>query len=161
MDTTSKALLALVALGAGALLIDVAMDAREPSPAMQPSARAPAAAPIKPMLSAEQERAESDRRMLEEEAAEFVRMAQAERTAKIGNKPVPSVWDGSYPEIERYLKQIAHDPDSIDFESCGPPVITEAGWNIRCIYRGKNAFGALVRNDNFFLVAHGRVVAVK
>ena len=30
--------------------------------------------------------------------------------------PIASAWDGSYAEVERYLKRVANDPDSIDVD---------------------------------------------
>ncbi len=111
-------------------------------------------------VAAESERNESDKKMLEDEAAEHIRLAETERTASIGPKPVQFLWDGSYREISDYIERLAHDPDSIEFEGCSDPNVTDTGWNIRCIYRGKNAFGAVVRNEQWFLVKHGQVTKV-
>ncbi|MBK7042985.1 MAG: hypothetical protein IPH50_04370 [Rhodanobacteraceae bacterium] len=121
----------------------------------------PAADAENARAKAEQEKALEYRQMLEDESEEFARIAKAERESKLGPKPVQSAWDGSYSEIDRYLKRMAHDPDSIEFVGCSAPLVTDGGWNIRCEYRGKNAFGALVRNDQWFLVRQSKVVSVK
>lgn len=92
------------------------------------------------------------------------REEEAAKEAKallMGKKPIRSSWDGSYTEVERYLKQTAHDPDSIKFENCSEPYVTDDGWGVLCIYRGKNGFGALIRQANWFIILQNRVVDVK
>jgi hypothetical protein len=65
----------------------------------------------------------------------------------------------SYYAVERYLKQSAHDPDSIDVDSCTPAVLTDRCWQMACVYRGKNAFGALIRKSSlFWLAREGTVI---
>jgi hypothetical protein len=79
--------------------------------------------------------------------------------AKFGKKPEASGWDGSYSEVKRYLEAAANDPDSIKIENCTRVSIDEkAGWVIGCDYRGKNKFGAVVRNSNWFVVKNKVVV---
>lgn len=85
---------------------------------------------------------------------------EVERAARIiafGNPPVRSAWDGSYAEVERYLKIVANDPDSIDIDKCTQVYHTKSGWLVGCVYRGKNGFGAMVRNANWFTIVKGRV----
>jgi len=81
--------------------------------------------------------------------------------AKFGPKPVPSAWDGSYHEVQRYLEKIANDPDSIKIQGCTPVSVDEkAGWVVGCDYRGKNALGGVVRNSNWFVIKHGAVIKI-
>lgn len=93
-------------------------------------------------------------------AAEKERVEAAHRAlvARIGEMPVASAWDGAYYEVERYLQKIAHDPDSIDMDACSKPLEKDVGWVVRCDYRGKNAFGALIRKSGVFVIKHGEVV---
>ncbi len=84
------------------------------------------------------------------------------RIASIGKEPKPSAWDGTYREVERYLKQVANDPESIDIDQCSDTfVVEDTGWIVLCSFRGKNAFGALIKNVNWFVIRHGMVVAVE
>ncbi len=92
-------------------------------------------------------------------AAAKVKAAADAQIARIGEQPEQSAWDGSYYEVERYLKRVAHDPDSIDVSACTKAVPTEKGWAIRCEYRGKNAFGGLILKNGLFVVKHGAVVS--
>lgn len=70
---------------------------------------------------------------------------------------------GKYPDqfgrqyyAEIALERSAHDPDSIDVTYCtdGRGTASE-GWKFKCTYRGKNAFGALVKNTSTFRVKNG------
>lgn len=83
-----------------------------------------------------------------------------QRLAKFGEPPVISSWDGSYLEVTKYLKRVANDPDSIDIDGCTKVYHTESGWLVGCDYRGKNAFGGIVRNSNWFTIVHGAVIQV-
>ena len=78
-----------------------------------------------------------------------------------GEKPVRSAWDGSYREVERHLESAAHDPDSIDIENCTEPYKAKEGWIVLCKYRGKNAFGGMVLNHNWFVIRQNRVISVE
>lgn len=89
------------------------------------------------------------------------RKKQQERLAKFGEMPTASAWDGSYVEVKDYLKQVANDPKSIDMAGCTKVYLTDGGWVVGCDYRGKNAFGGVVRNSNWFTIRHGRVVKMK
>lgn len=81
--------------------------------------------------------------------------------AAFGPKPQQSPWDGSYPVVERYLKSIANDPESIEFEGCTDVRRAADGWQVGCEYFGANAFGAKVRASSWFTIAHGQVVSTK
>ena len=100
------------------------------------------------------ERREASRKR-EEQKREAVRQA---RIDKFGEPPAASPWDGSYYVIEKYLKKIANDPDSIDIDGCTEVYYTDDGWLVGCDYRGRNAFGGLVRQSNWFTIIHGVVV---
>ena len=76
----------------------------------------------------------------------------------MGEKPKQSAWDGTYYAVEVYLKRVANDPDSIDVESCTKVYTSEDGWLVGCNYRGKNAFGGLIKKSNWFTILQGRVV---
>lgn len=75
-----------------------------------------------------------------------------------GNVPQKSAWDGSYPEVKQYLRQTAHDPESIEFVGCTKVFKNENGWLVGCQYRGNNAFGAKILAANWFRIQRGRVV---
>ena len=80
------------------------------------------------------------------------------RIARFGEAPVQSSWDGSYPAVKRYLKRIANDPDSIKIAACTKVYHTKKGWLVGCDYRGRNAFGGMVKQSNWFTIVHGNVV---
>lgn len=89
---------------------------------------------------------------------------QKERLAYVtsyGEQPEQSKWDGSYRAVEKYLKAAANDPSSIDIDGCTQVYKNKTGWLVGCDYRGKNAFGALVKNSNWFTIAHGQVINVE
>jgi len=78
-----------------------------------------------------------------------------------GEKPEQRSWDGSYRVVTDYLKSAANDPSSIDVEGCTEVYKGQSGWLVGCDFRGKNAFGALVKNSNWFTVSQGRVLKVE
>ena len=86
--------------------------------------------------------------------------AHKRRVARFGEVPTKDVLFGGYYEVEKYLKSVAHDPDSIKFGRCTEVYHTENGWLVGCEFRGKNAFGAYVRNFNWFTIRHGQVIGV-
>lgn len=96
----------------------------------------------------EKEKREQERLKKEREA----------RIAKFGEPPTQSAWDGSYYAVERYLKRVANDPDSIDIDGCTKVYHTESGWLVGCDYRGRNAFGGMIRQSNWFTIVHGQVI---
>ena len=82
---------------------------------------------------------------------------------KFGRPPVvgPGLISGyNCPEIESYLQQTAHDPDSIELDKCTEVMRSKQGWLVGCVYRGRNGFGGKVRNANWFTIRHGQVVKV-
>ncbi len=85
----------------------------------------------------------------------------AARIAQFGEQPRSSAWDGSYHEVERYLKKVANDPSSIKMGKCTKVYHTPNGWLVGCDYRGKNAFGAVVRNSHWFTIVQGHVIKVE
>jgi hypothetical protein len=74
--------------------------------------------------------------------------------ALCGEKPFCSAWDGECGNIESALKRVAHDPGSIDVENCTDPVLYgDQCWVTTCDVRGKNAFGALIRQRKRFSIS--------
>ncbi|WP_233595278.1 MULTISPECIES: hypothetical protein [Corallococcus] len=78
-----------------------------------------------------------------------------------GEKPMNSPWDGSVPEVERYLKKVMNDPDSYEHVSSSAPVARDAFWIVKSSFRGKNAFGGKVLNTRYFFIQQGQVVRVE
>jgi hypothetical protein len=80
--------------------------------------------------------------------------------SQIGPHPTPSAWDGTYFPVKQYLKKVANDPDSIEIDECTKVYHTDAGWLVGCNYRGRNGFGGMVRQANWFTIVHGTVIAM-
>lgn len=100
-----------------------------------------------------------------EKAKEIERQKKEEkerqdRIARFGKPPVASAWDGTYHVVERYLKRVANDPDSIEVDSCTRVHYTKHGWLVGCDYRGRNAFGGMIRKSNWFTIRHDTVISV-
>lgn len=85
------------------------------------------------------------------------RAATKARLDKYGAKPGEN---DIYSAVRRYLRQVAHDPRSIQDLGCTYPRFTEMGWMVACQYRGRNGFGGMVKNRNFFYLRHGSVVSM-
>lgn len=100
-----------------------------------------------------QEQRELERQ--EQARQEEERMA---RLVRFGSPPEPSTWDGTYREIRDYLERVANDPDSIKIDACTKVYHTADGWLVGCDYRGRNAFGGIIRQSNWFTIVDGRVV---
>ena len=67
--------------------------------------------------------------------------------------PSMSAWDGVAHSIKKYLKENANDPKSIKYIECSYMLKYQNGlFGQRVKFRGKNAFGALVINEYFFLI---------
>lgn len=78
---------------------------------------------------------------------------------KFGPIPKPSAWDGSYNEVNSFLKMIAKDPDSISIQSCTQVSRDESkGWLVGCSYRGNNSFGGKILNFHWFIIKNGAVL---
>lgn len=100
-------------------------------------------------------------------AAERLGRTRAARTAqrdRCGPAPMLSSWDGELIGSEPYVRQSAHDPDSIDVEHCTQPsltVDTDHCWVTTCDVLGRNGFGAMMRNRMQFEVRGGRIVSAQ
>ena len=94
----------------------------------------------------------------EKKEQEKLKKEREARVAKFGEAPTQSAWDGSYYVVERYLKRVANDPDSIDIDGCTKVYHTKSGWLVGCDYRGRNAFGGMIRQSNWFTVIHDQVI---
>lgn len=105
--------------------------------------------------------AEKERKQQEKIAKEQARKEEQrkKRIERFGEPPTQSQWDGSYREVEKYLERVANDPDSIKIEGCtGVSHDDSQGWLVGCDFRGRNAFGGLVKNSNWFVIRHGAVI---
>jgi hypothetical protein len=85
-------------------------------------------------------------------------LEQERRIARFGAQPVPSAWDGSYREVEKYLDVVARDPESVKVEGCTDVKVSPDGWLVGCNWRGRNGFGGMDRQANWFTIKGGRVV---
>jgi hypothetical protein len=85
----------------------------------------------------------------------------AERRRRFGDAPQASAWDGTYGEVKDYLREVMNDPKSLEMDSCTGVYNTDEGWLVGCDYRGRNAFGGMVRQSNWFVIRRGVVVAMK
>ena len=79
---------------------------------------------------------------------------------KYGKPPVQSTWDGSYSAINKYLRNTMNDPDSLKMAGCTDVYQTDKGWLVGCDYRGKNAFGVLIKTFNWFRIQNGEVIEI-
>jgi uncharacterized protein (UPF0297 family) len=100
----------------------------------------------------------SEKQEKERQEKEKKEKEQEMRIAKFGEPPTQSAWDGSYYAVERYLKKVANDPDSIKMDGCTNVYQTESGWLVGCNYRGRNAFGGMIRQSNWFTIIHDQVI---
>ena len=58
-----------------------------------------------------------------------------------------SSWDGSHRLLVKMVKNVMNDPDSFDHDTTRYRVLpNDEGIQVSMIYRGKNAFGGVVRN---------------
>lgn len=64
--------------------------------------------------------------------------------AKRGPMPKNSGWDGSIPQVERWVKERLKDPDSYKHSDTSIPVAEGPFWRVETSYRAKNSFGALI-----------------
>ncbi len=102
-----------------------------------------------------------DKRDKYKKKLDAIEAKEAITKAFYGNKPIQSGWDGSYSEVEQYLNRVMKDPSSLDIDQCTGVYKTGIGWAVHCSYRGKNSFGALVLNSNWFIIRNNRVIATK
>jgi len=88
--------------------------------------------------------------------------ATAERRRRFGAPPQASAWDGTYREVKNYLRRMANDPESIEIDACTSVYFdSDEGWVVGCDYRGRNAFGGMIRQSNWFVIQNGTVVTMK
>lgn len=95
-----------------------------------------------------------------------VRSAYREsREREAESKPpsvVNSAWDGAVHQVVDYLKKNTHDPRSLSYVDWSPVCRVADGYAVRCKFRAKNAFGALVlENMIFTLDFDGAVIGAK
>jgi len=83
------------------------------------------------------------------------------RLAAFGDPPVKSAWDGTYRVVKEYLRGVMNDPGSLEMDGCTDVRYVDRGWLVGCDYRGRNAFGGMVRQSNWFIIVHGRVIAME
>jgi hypothetical protein len=76
-----------------------------------------------------------------------------------GEKPQYSSWDGSFNEVKKYLMVTLNDPGSVQYDFWSKVVMTDGGWEVRCRYRARNAFGALMLQSHIFTIRNGVVVS--
>ncbi len=85
-----------------------------------------------------------------------------ERIAKFGEPPSKSGLDGSIECVKEYLKTVAYDSASLSYDQWSDVYYSENdGWLVKCEFRGKNPFGGYVKHVKWFVIQHGRVVAIK
>lgn len=85
---------------------------------------------------------------------EVARRAEVQR--RCGDAPTGRSFDGEVADTQSYAARGAYDPDSIDVESCTPPVLNDRTcWETECIVEGKNAFGMMITNRQRFYIANG------
>tara|TARA_R110001606_G_scaffold345151_2_gene493966 strand:- start:29460 stop:30326 length:867 start_codon:yes stop_codon:yes gene_type:complete len=94
----------------------------------------------------------------EKREQEKLKKERESRIAKFGEPPTRSAWDGSYYAVERHLKRVANDPDSIEIDGCTKVYHTKKGWLVGCDYRGRNGFGGMVRQSNWFTIVYNQVI---
>ena len=68
-------------------------------------------------------------------------------------QPSADPWNGVCYAVKDYMKENANDPKSIKYAECSYILKFNTGkYGQRVKYRGKNAFGAVVLNENFFVI---------
>lgn len=77
-----------------------------------------------------------------------------------GPKPVNSAWDGSVPEVERYLRMVMHDWKSYEHVRSSVPRAEGDSWVVVSTFRGANAFGAKIITTKKFYIQQRQVVRV-
>jgi hypothetical protein len=81
--------------------------------------------------------------------------------AKYGRAPIRSSWDGSNSRVERYLKQVLRDPNSLAMDNCSEPHASDDGWIMLCSYRAKNGFGGMNKEAKWFVFRNEEIVAYR
>ncbi len=75
-----------------------------------------------------------------------------------GPKPVNNAWDASVIEVKLFLRENLNDPDSVQYLEWSPVFAYDEYWSVRCKYRAKNSFGALILAEKLFYIQNGKVV---
>lgn len=78
----------------------------------------------------------------------------------VGNAPKQSAFDGSVLAVEKYIKANSKDPNSIEYVEWTKVTPSDEFWAVRCKFRGKNSFGALVLQNQWFYIQNENVVKV-
>lgn len=69
-------------------------------------------------------------------------------------QPKVNTWNGVCYAVIDYIEKNANDPESIKFVECSYiSKFSNGNYGQRVKYRGKNAFGALVLNENYFIMS--------
>ena len=70
------------------------------------------------------------------------------------SQPKADPWNGVCYAIKDYIKENANDPRSIKYVECSNIAkFSNGNYGQRVKYRGKNAFGALILNENYFIMS--------
>lgn len=80
--------------------------------------------------------------------------------ARCGPKPRVGGLDGELAGAANAVRNVAHDPDSVDVARCTDPALTERCWVSTCNVRAKNTFGALVLQRMVFHVDKSEISGV-
>ena len=96
--------------------------------------------------------AEEDQKIGEQisELSKEIVKAKNQRSKSIEDKVRSqfSSWDGSHRLLVKRVKKVMNDPDSFDHDTTRYHMLPAgAGIQVKMTYRGKNAFGALVRES--------------
>jgi len=81
-----------------------------------------------------------------------------QQLALAGEEPKRSSYDGTYLSVKWFLKENMGDPASLKLEYCTQAYLSSAGWATQCTYRGKNGFGGMVKETNWFIVRKNAAV---
>jgi len=121
------------------------------------AAEAQRIAALSPAQRASEERVAKERAAAAAKAAaEQARIVEQDK--RFGERPHQSEYDGSYSAVERYLKKVMNDPDSLKMAGCTKVFRTTDGWLVGCDYRGRNGFGGLIKVFNWFTIRQDHVV---
>ncbi|MCA1633220.1 MAG: hypothetical protein LC785_06010 [Acidobacteria bacterium] len=81
----------------------------------------------------------------------------------IGPKPQQSGLDGSVQAVDRYLRETLNDYQSAEYVEWSPVTPAklngESFWAVRLKLRAKNAFGAKILKDTYFVIRNEQVVS--
>lgn len=78
-----------------------------------------------------------------------------------GPKPETGILDGECPIIDKFLKSVANDYNSVEVVDCTSVYEwRDNAWAQRVRFRAKNGFGAKVINDWVFIMRNGSVIDV-